>query len=167
MVLKNNGLPETTKSELLSKLMLAWDGQWFLKVVEEFGLEYGLKLNTRVRLAFARIEMRSLLEALNKKRADNFEEAIRIIIYYCREVLNISSQHEIEIVNHSTTIKVTFCPILENCRRANLPRYDQACLGCPQLWQEWLKTLLPEEKCYVQAVKQMGRNDEFCLLYFF
>ncbi len=167
MNLKNNNISETAKSELLSKLMLAWDGQWFLKVVEEFGLEYGLKLNTRVRLAFARIEMRSLLDVLNKKEADNFEEAINIIYFYCQEVLNISSQHEIEVVNHSATIKVTFCPILENCRRADLPRYDQACLGCSQIWQEWLKILLPEEKCYVQAVKQMGRNDEFCLLYIF
>lgn len=167
MVLKDYGLPKTTKSELLSKLMLAWDGQWFLKVVEEFGLEHGLKLNTRVRLAFARIEMHSLLDALNKKEADNFEEAISIINFYCREVLNINSRHEIEVVNHSATIKVTFCPILENCRRANLPRCDQACLGCPQIWQEWLKSLLPEEECYVQAAKQMGRNDEFCLMYIF
>ncbi|GAB6273945.1 MAG: hypothetical protein STSR0004_08080 [Peptococcaceae bacterium] len=167
MGFKSYSLLEATKSELLSKLMLAWDGQWFLKVVEEYGLENGLRLNTKVRLAFARIEMRLLLDVLNKKEAYNFEEAIGIINFYCREVLNIDSRHEIEIVNHSANIKVTFCPILENCRRANLPRCDQACLGCPQIWQEWLKVLLPKEECHAQAVKQMANNDDFCLLYIF
>ncbi|RPI49646.1 MAG: hypothetical protein EHM56_12060, partial [Chloroflexi bacterium] len=48
---------------MLRRLMLYWDGQWFLKAVDAFGLDAAVALNARVRASFGRIEMRLLLKA--------------------------------------------------------------------------------------------------------
>ena len=45
------------QARMLRRLMLYWDGQWFLKAVEAFGLEEAIALNARVRASFGRIEM--------------------------------------------------------------------------------------------------------------
>ena len=44
--------------KLLGRLMLAWDGQWFLKVAQECGVETAVALNAKVRSSFGRIEIR-------------------------------------------------------------------------------------------------------------
>lgn len=54
-------LSDKIKIDMLRKLALFWDGQWFLKTVDEVGLEAAIRLNAKVRIAFGRIEMRTLL----------------------------------------------------------------------------------------------------------
>ena len=88
-------LPEEDRVRLLGGLLLAWDGQWFLKTVEEFGLEAGVRLNGRVRSSFGRIEMKAMLKALGKEQADSIEDAIRIITTYSRMLLGPGYQTDI------------------------------------------------------------------------
>ena len=47
-------LSDIEQVRMLRKLMLYWDGQWFLKTVEAFGLEAAVELNARVRAPFGR-----------------------------------------------------------------------------------------------------------------
>ena len=66
-----HGLPAETALRLLGRLMLAWDGQWFLKVVETCGMEKAVELNARVRTSFGRIEMREFLRAKGREGAES------------------------------------------------------------------------------------------------
>ncbi|MEW6233053.1 MAG: hypothetical protein AB1566_12175 [Chloroflexota bacterium] len=63
-------LSDAAKLKVLQKLMLYWDGQWYLKVVDRYGLEEAIALNRRVRTAFGRIEMRTMLQALRLGKGD-------------------------------------------------------------------------------------------------
>jgi hypothetical protein len=64
-------LSDADKVKMLRKLALFWDGQWFLRSVDKFGLDAAVDLNAAVRTAFGRIEMRTMLKALGKKQADD------------------------------------------------------------------------------------------------
>lgn len=155
-------LPCETWLEVMGRLMLAWDGQWFLKTMEEFGLEAAMRLNTRVRLSFGRIEMRSVLAVLGKPRADDLADALRIVFTYSRVFLSNRMEGGYRVLPEGVEITVSFCPVFENARRANLERCDQACVGCPDLWRTWLAVLLPEEEIEVAALARMGMGDPSC-----
>lgn len=155
-------LPCETWLDMMGRLMLSWDGQWFLKTVEEFGLEAGMRLNTRVRLSFGRIEMRSMLAALGKTRADDLMDALRIILTYSRVFLGNRMKRSYRVLPEGVEVTVSSCPVFENARKANLERSDQACVGCPDLWRTWLSVLLPESKVEVAALAQMGKGDPNC-----
>ena len=72
-------LSDEVKVNILRKLLFSWDGQWFLKTVDEFGLEAAIRLNARVRASFGRIEMRTLLRALGKRCADDLAEYLSFV----------------------------------------------------------------------------------------
>ena len=61
-------LSDADKVRMLRKLALFWDGQWFLRSVDKFGLDAAVELNAAVRTAFGRIEMRTMLKALGRER---------------------------------------------------------------------------------------------------
>jgi hypothetical protein len=48
-------IPPEKQARMLALLAMAWDGQWFLKVYEEYGWDAAAQLNARVRAAFGRI----------------------------------------------------------------------------------------------------------------
>jgi len=148
----------------MGSLALSWDGQWFLKVLEEFGLEAAMRVNSRVRVAFGRIEMRETLRALGKKSADNLADALRIVMTYGRLLMNdrLEAVGSLRPDGTAADIRVLRCFVAENARRANLGRFDQACLACPELWRTWLTVLLPGRDIGVLATAQLGRGDGRC-----
>src|SRR4030042_4914067 len=75
-------LSDAQQVQMLRKLMLVWDGQWFLRTVEAFGLEPAMDLNARVRASFGRIEMRTMLKVLHKRQADDLADALRLLMTY-------------------------------------------------------------------------------------
>lgn len=155
-------IPAEKAASMMASLALSWDGQWFLKAVEEFGLEAAMRLNTRVRVAFGRIEMRETLRILGRKEASDLADALRMITAYCRVMMSDRLESTGTVRGDEADIEVTRCYVAENARRANLGRFDQACLGCPGLWRMWLSTLLPGHEVEVSVRSQIGRGDERC-----
>jgi hypothetical protein len=150
------------KARMLALLAMAWDGQWFLKVCDEYGWHAAARLNARVRAAFGRIEMRRMLRALHKQRADGLCDAVRIILAYFRDVLAAGFDAEFTGQADRTEITVTRCAALWGAQRAGLERYDQACIACRGLWHAYSEVLLPDTPVQVEMKEQMGYGASRC-----
>ena len=157
-------LSDAEQAKMLRRLMLYWDGQWFLKSVEAFGLEAAIRLNAEVRAAFGRIEMRMLLKTVGKPRADDLTDALRLLDTYADTFLGggIRSEFVSQGDNRAEVI-VRRCAAYEGAKRAALPRQDQACVACEGLWNVWLETLLPGVRVQVQYPLRLGMGDPQCL----
>lgn len=146
---------------MMARLALAWDGQWFLKAAESFGLEAAIDLNARVRIAYARIEMRELLRTLGRRAISDRLEATMLIDAYARFGLGPGLQTHYDTAQDAYTI--TACPVYDNARNAGLDRVDQACVACERIWQTWLDTLMAGDSGYaVTAHQKMGWGAPQC-----
>ena len=149
--------------KMLSKLLLAWDGQWFLKTVQEMGLEKAVEQNARVRTSFAKIEMREMLKILRMKKAKNLRQAVAIIQEYSKLFGGNRIQADWDLRGETdTTIHVHRCPALEGAKKAGLARVDQPCVACERLWPTWFSVLLPERKWACTIPESMGRGAKMC-----
>jgi hypothetical protein len=156
-------LSDAERVKLLRKLMLYWDGQWFLKTVETYGLEAAIALNARVRASFGRIEMRSLLKLLSKSQADDLADAVRLLDTYGEAFMGGTLRAEfVALDSRQAEIVVRRCAAYEGAKRAGLPRQDQACVACENLWNAWLETLLPGHEIEVQYPLRQGKGDAYC-----
>ena len=155
-------IPEAQKVRMLRKLALYWDGQWFLQSVEKFSLGEAIELNALVRTSFGRIEMRTMLKALGKKRADDLADALRMIATHTELLLGRGAKAEYQTGDDTSRVLVRRCSVFEGAKRANLPRQDQACVTCETLWGAWLKVLLPENNFTVQYPQRQGMGDPVC-----
>ena len=148
---------------MLRKLMLYWDGQWFLKAMEAHGLEAAIELNARVRRSFGRIEMRQLLKAVGKPQADDLADALRLLATYAETFMGPGLRAEFVFRSADRAeVHIRRCAAYEGARRANLPRQDQACIACEGLWPAWLEVLLPDTPLRVEAAARMGLGDPAC-----
>ncbi len=150
------------RAHMLALLTMAWDGQWFLKVHDEYGWEAAARLNARVRAALGRIEMQRMLRALGKRAADDLVDATRIIHVYFREVLAAGFDAEFIVEADRIEIIVTRCAALSGSKRAGLERHDQACIACHGLWQTYVEVLLPDTPVEVEVKEQMGYGATRC-----
>jgi len=151
-----------TRANMVALLAMAWDGQWFLKVYDEFGWETAARLNARVRAAFGRIEMRRMLRALGKQAANDLDDAAQIIFTYFRGVLAAGFDAELAAAGEQIDITVARCAALLGSQRAGLERYDQACIACQGLWSAYFEVLLPEASVEVELREQMGHGAPKC-----
>ncbi len=156
-------LSDADQVQMLRKLMLYWDGQWFLKAVEAFGLEAAIGLNARVRTSFGRIEMRTLLKVVGKSRADNLPDAMRLLRTYTAAFMGEALRAEFATVEADRAeVIVRRCAAYEGAKRAALPRTDQACVACETVWNAWLETLLPGVPVEVHYPLRQGKGDPYC-----
>jgi len=156
-------LSSAEQAQMLRKLMLYWDGQWFLKTVEALGLEAAIGLNARVRASFGRIEMRTLLKTLGKRHADDLPDAMRLLQTYADTFMGGRLRAEFLTLNgQKAEILIQRCAAYEGARRAALPRVDQACVACETLWAAWLEVLLPGIPVDVQYPQRLGKGDPQC-----
>ncbi|MGQ9599387.1 MAG: hypothetical protein ACUVWZ_08210 [Anaerolineae bacterium] len=156
-------LSDADQARMLRKLMLYWDGQWFLKTVEAFGLEAAIELNARVRASFGRIEMRALLQALGRTRAEDLADALRMLHTYGTVFMGEGLRGEFTALDaHHARVTIHRCLAYEGAKRAALPRQDQACVACEGLWNAWLEVLLPESQVRVQHPMRQGLGDPVC-----
>jgi len=157
-------LSDAQQAQMLRKLMLFWDGQWFLKTVEAFGLEPAIDLNARVRASFGRIEMRTLLKVLRKRQADDLADALRLLMTYTQAFMGDGLSATVTLTGADCAeIAIRHCTAYEGAKRANLPRADQACVACETVWNAWLETLLPDAGVDVQYSLRQGKGDPRCL----
>ena len=157
-------LSDAQQAQMLRKLMLFWDGQWFLKSVETFGLGPAINLNARVRASFGRIEMRALLKVLHKRQADDLADALRLLMTYTQAFMGDGLSATLALTGPACAeITIRHCAAYEGAKRADLPRADQACLACETVWDAWLETLLPGTRVDVQYPLRQGRGDPHCL----
>ncbi len=156
-------IPCENKIALFSRLLLAWDGQWFLKTVQAVGLDKAVEQNARVRTSFARIEMREFLKELGLSRAENLEQAVEIMGAY-GDLFGGSRIHaEWDVTDeHHLEIRVKRCPAVEGAIKAGLARTDQPCIACKQLWPTWLSVLLPDKQWDCQIPEAIGRGAKTC-----
>jgi hypothetical protein len=156
-------LSDAEQVEMLRKLLLYWDGQWFLKTVETFGLQAGIELNARVRASFGRIEMRLLLKALGKRQADDLPDAMHLLETYAATFMGQRLQAEfVSLVDDRAEVTIRHCAAYEQAKRAALPRVDQACVACEGLWNAWLEVLLPGSEVDVHYPQRQGKGDLVC-----
>ncbi len=149
--------------QMLRKLMLYWDGQWFLKAVETFGLQAAIDLNARVRTSFGRIEMRTLLKTVGKSRADDLADALRLLETYADTFMGSRLRAEFAALSdHRAEVLVHRCAAYEGAKRAALPRVDQACVACETLWDAWLEALLPDVPVEIRYPRRLGKGDSHC-----
>ncbi len=157
-------IPLERQVEMLGRLMLAWDGQWFLKVVERFGLEAGIETNARVRAAFGRIEMRETLRALGRRQAESLADAGAILVAYMRAFMGRRMQAEMTVHEDRMEVTVHKCAAYQGARLAGLARVDQACVACEALWPAYMAALLPDTPVAVELPRRQGWGDETCLI---
>lgn len=156
-------LSNAEQASMLRKLLLFWDGQWFLKTVDEFGLEAAMRLNARVRASFGRIEMRTLLRTVGKPRADDLRDAMDLIDTYTSAFMGKALRVSYEMVRpNQVAVHVYRCAAYEGAKLANLERADQACVACETLWAAWFEILLPGATIDVQYPQRMGKGDSHC-----
>jgi hypothetical protein len=150
-------------TRLLGHLMLAWDGQWFLKVAESCGLEKAVELNARVRNSFGRIEIRDFMKAKGIERAGSLDEAAKLLSEYGSIFLGEGMSAEWSIDDGAATIKVTRCRPQEGAGRAGL-RPDTPCVACETIWATWLGVVLPGTKWSTEVLQSMGRGAGLCVI---
>ncbi len=159
----NFDIPCEDTIKMLSKLLLAWDGQWFLKTVQEIGLEKAVEQNARVRTSFAKIEMREMLKVLGLKKARDIHHAVAIIQEYSKLFGGNRIQADWDLHGETgATIRVHRCPALEGAQKAGLARVDQPCVACERLWPTWFSVLLPEKEWTCTIPESMGRGAKQC-----
>ena len=148
---------------MLRRLMLYWDGQWFLKSVETFGLEAAIDLNARVRTSFGRIEMRLLLKTVGKKQADDLADALHLLETYADTFMGKGIRADFAALDTDRAeVTIRRCAAFEGAKRASLARVDQACVACETLWDTWLETLLPDVPVQVEYPARQGMGDPVC-----
>ena len=163
MIPDSYALSEAEQTHMLRRLILYWDGQWFLKTVEACGLDTAIKLNARVRTSFGRIEMRTLLKAVGKPHASDLPDAIRLLETYAHAFMGKALRAEFAVLDGGRAeVIIHRCAAYEGAKMAALPRRDQACVACETLWNAWLETLLPEAKVSVEYPMRQGKGDHHC-----
>ena len=157
-------IPHEVRAQVMAGLALAWDGQWFLKVNDKFGWETASEINTRTRHAFGRLEMRSTLQALGKKKADGLRDALEVWQAYFRMFGADRGVFAGDYAIESDTLTVTVhkCAAREGAKRAKLGKDVQACLTCEQLWQIWFAALLPDHDVSQETIARMGFGAPQC-----
>lgn len=158
---RSSGLTTERAAALLGRLMLAWDGQWFLKVAESCGLEKAVELNARVRTSFGRIEIREYLKALKLPAARSLPEAVRLVEAYGRLFLGEGLQTSWELRGDEVGIRVLKCLPQEGAGRAGL-RPDTPCVACESVWGAWLETALPGTSWSTEIRRSKGRGADSC-----
>lgn len=161
----NTGDKSCQDDMLMRRLLMAWDGQWFLKVTEKFGIEVAIDLNVRVRRSFARIEMREALrDAKIFRNLFSMEEAMAFLWNY----LKVGNDGEIvadyEVNDSNSLINVFWCPAFEGAKKAQLERQDQACISCSGMWNAWIAKLfeIDESLIEVKIDKMLSKGDCHC-----
>jgi hypothetical protein len=153
--------PPESKPALLTRLLMAWDGQWYLKVYDRFGWEAATELNARVRTDYGRIEMRSVLRALGKRRADDLSDAVRVLRSYY-QLYGEAFDAVYTIGQDQVDVLITLCSALEGSKRAHLERHDQACVACETLWPAWFRALMPGRRFSLEIDGRMGCGASRC-----
>ena len=155
-------LTESDRADLMARLAMAWDGQWFLKVYDEFGWDMAATINAHVRQAFGRIEMLLLMRSLGKHRAEDLQDAVHLLRAYYNQVFIAGFQGSFEVCGNTVHISVTKCAAMEGSQKAGLERRDQACIACAGLFQIFFETLLRGQTVIVDTIEQMGCGAERC-----
>jgi hypothetical protein len=163
MTTDNYTLSDAEQVQMLRRLILYWDGQWFLKTVETCGLDAAIELNAQVRTSFGRIEMRTLLKAVRKSRADDLPDAIRLLETYADAFMGRALRAEFAALDAGRAeVIVRRCAAYEGAKLASLRRQDQACVACETLWDAWLETLLPDATVAIEYPMRQGKGDPHC-----
>lgn len=153
--------PPEVKPALLTRLLMAWDGQWYLKVYDRFGWEVATALNARVRADYGRIEMRSVLRALGKRRAEDLADAVRVLQSYYQLYGGVF-EAEYQTSEKHVEATVSRCAALDGSKRARLERHDQACIACEMLWPAWFRALMPGRQFALKINDRMGYGATCC-----
>jgi len=154
-------LSEEEARRLLGRLMLAWDGQWFLKVAEACGLPKAVELNARVRASFGRIEIREYLKALQRPPVASVEEAVQLLDGYNRIFLGEGMAAQWTVRERGVEVRVTRCFPQEGAAKAGL-RPDTPCIACQRVWASWLEIILPGTSWTTEVREAMGRGARAC-----
>jgi len=157
----HGGLSPEKAAAMLGRLMLAWDGQWFLKTAQSCGLEKAVELNARVRRSFARIEVREYLRASGRGPASSLAEAADLLMDYSRAFLGDGMDGSWIVAGDGADIVVTRCRPQEGAARAGL-KPDTPCVACEGLWAAWLESILPGSSWTTRIGSCMGRGARRC-----
>ncbi len=161
--------PPAVARDQLAALAMLWDGRWFLKTAEAHGVEDAVARNSAVRVSFARTEMKLLLAALGRDRARDLDEAARMIRAHGHMLFAPAGGLEYEQRSEpdgALSATVTRCAAFEGAREAKrrnlVPREDQACVHCCDVWRAWYGVLLPGTDVDVERGEYQGAGAARC-----
>lgn len=147
--------------KLLGRLMLAWDGQWFLKTAQECGVETAVALNANVRSSFGRIEIREFLKAKGHPGAKSVAEAVELLSEYQKIFLGEGMAAEWQVQGDTVAVCVSRCSPQQGAGKAGL-RPDTPCVACETVWNTWLQAAMPGSRWETQIEASMGRGAQSC-----
>ncbi len=151
--------------EVIRWLMYAWDGQWVSRTTAVYGPTEASKLDTRVRGAFGKVEMKALLALLGKKQADNLEDAAEMLKTYFGLMFGERGfQGRFLPVAAAPSggtrlqVEVSRLIALDSLKKVAQAAGEKPDLACELLWQSWLDTLLPQSQLEV-TLRVNGETD--------
>ena len=137
--------------EVLRWLMYSWDSQWLSRTGAVYGPAEASKINSRVRSAFGKVEMRTLLALLGKKQADGLADAAEMLKAYFGLVFGPRGfEGQIKPVEAGPTgsprlqVEVKRLMPFDALKKAAQAAGESPATACELLWTGWMETLLPE-----------------------
>ena len=158
-------IPLEARAPIMTQLAVACDGQWFLKVNDKFGWDTASEINKKVRAAWSKMEMRSALRALGKRKADDLADALAVWQAYMSQLFgSVSDAFEWQQVIEGDILRMTTtkCAVLEGAKLAELERSDHACIACAVSYGTWFSALLPDYEVSDEIISQMGLGAPQC-----
>ncbi len=141
----------TKQTEILRWLMYAWDGQWLGRTAAVYGPAEASKINSKVRSAFGKIEMKALLALVGKKQAANLADAAELLKTYFELAYGERgfAGHFLPVEaapggNARLQIEVRKLTPFDALKKVAQAAGEDPAAICEMLWTTWLETLLPE-----------------------
>jgi hypothetical protein len=149
--------------DIMRWLMYAWDGQWLGRTAAVYGAGEAAKMNSRVRSAFAKIEMKGLLALVGKKQADNLSDAAEMLRTYFDLVFGERGfQGRFSPVaaapggGSRLEIQVVKLTALDSLKKVAQAANEPATGACELLWTTWFESLLPDAQLQVASRSENG-----------
>jgi hypothetical protein len=140
--------------ELLRWLISFQDAQWLVKTSAVLGGAEALKLNSKVRNALGKTEMKAVLALVGKSKADNLADAFEIL----KTFLNLAYgergwRGEFRLFSdHQAEIEVSSWLLTDNLRKATNPGIEAFSFAVEALWNNWFEMLLPDTHVEISSM---------------
>jgi len=145
--------------ELLRWLISFQDAQWLIKATAALGSSDALKLNSKVRNALAKTEMKAILALVGKSKADNLADAFEILKTFLSLVYGERGwKGEFRLFSeYQAEIEVSSWSLTDTLRKATNSGTEAFSFAVEMLWNGWFEMLLPDTHVEISS-KLSGTN---------
>lgn len=154
-------LTDEAQKELLRRCWYAHDARWFMRVVDEFGIDTANRLNRLVCRALGEAEMRRFLHALGVPPPATVRQLVEVLnramCFFAPPPLTRSEIWQIDGYSYGAWIRRCF--IHDNVTKAGIASsYVCAAFDRLQGWHDALSLPLVEDPPALPCAKTLGRE---------